>query len=47
MLHTAITILNDPVLIKEDDNLKLTHNILRTFVIKFAEIYGLKNVTFM
>lgn len=46
MLHAAITILNDPILIKDEKNLESAHYLLRTFVTQFADIYGLENVTF-
>lgn len=46
MLHSAVTILNDPLLIQDNNNLNSAHNILRTFVTKFANIYGPENVTF-
>lgn len=44
MLHSAITILNDPLLIEDNNNLNSAHSILRTFVTKFGDIYGRENV---
>ncbi|EFN75439.1 hypothetical protein EAI_00130, partial [Harpegnathos saltator] len=46
MLHAAITIFNDPILIKDEKNLESAHYLLRTFVTQFANIYGPENVTF-
>lgn len=45
-LHSAVTVLNDPLLIQDNNNLNSAHSILRTFVTKFGDIYGPENVTF-
>lgn len=50
MLHTAITILNNPSLINNlillEYNLSLADKLLCKFVEKFSDIYELENVTY-